>query len=119
MVGTKVLLVLAKRVAIFDYADLKKPPTEILIKDVLPGIIVDFFGSAKAAFGEGKKAGEFSFWATFVGAYAKGFANHKKLAEFKGASFRGYGSYIVKMTWNTKDGADAAFTPDFDGALQE
>ena len=117
MVGTKVLVVLAKRVVIFDYNDLKKTPTTILIKDVLPGIIVDFFGSAKAAFGEGAKNGEFSFWATFVGAYAKGFANHKKLVEFTGESFRGYGSYIVKITWNTQDGAEATFTADLDGAL--
>ena len=82
MIGTKVLLVLAKRIAIFDYTDLKKAPKEILIKDLLPGITVDFFGSAKTAFGEGSKAGEFSFWLTAIGAYAKGFANYKRVAEF-------------------------------------
>ena len=100
VIGAKVLLVLADRIVVLDYNDLKKPPMkEIFRTELHPK--VQFFAFARNVHGA-NVAGKFDFWLGLVGR-RNDLADGTIVAEFKGGTrgHGGYGSRLIRCSFNT------------------
>lgn len=99
----KLLLVMSRRMLIYDYNDLEGKNQEIKLKEeLIPQIS---FATCASLAAKANSAGELNFWLGMVGPrrrVAQLYKAEQKTRKIPGSVFAAYGSYACRIVWNTK-----------------